>query len=60
MFKEYDRDLNFATDAWMSPNHKAFVALTVHLKKNGHPLCLVLDVVKVAKVSYTLISQSYL
>jgi hypothetical protein len=46
----YDGELNFATDAWTSPNHKAFVALTVHLERNGTPLCLVLDIVEVAQV----------
>jgi hypothetical protein len=49
--KEYDGKLNFATDAWTSPNHKAFVALTVHLEQKGKPLCIILDVVEVAKVS---------
>jgi hypothetical protein len=48
--KEYDGQLNFATDAWTSPNHMAFVALTVHLERNGKPLSMVLDVVEVAKV----------
>ena len=48
--KEYDGELNFATDAWTSPNHRAFVALTVHLEQRGQPLCMVLDVVEVAKV----------
>jgi hypothetical protein len=48
--KKYDGELNFATDAWTSPNHKAFVALTVHLEKNGEPLCMVLDVIEVATV----------
>ncbi|KAF8224421.1 hypothetical protein L208DRAFT_1068198, partial [Tricholoma matsutake] len=47
--KKYDGELNFATDVWTSPNHKAFVALTVHLEQNGKPLCMVLDVVEVAK-----------
>ena len=28
--QEYDGKLNFATDAWTSPNHRAFVAVTVH------------------------------
>ena len=46
----YDGKLNFATDAWTSPNHKAFVALTVHLEQNRKPLCLVLDIVEVAEV----------
>ena len=48
--KEYDGALNFAMDAWTSPNHRAFVAMTVHLKQKGAPLCLVLDVVEVAQV----------
>jgi hypothetical protein len=48
--KEYDGALNFATDAWTSPNHRAFVAVTVHLEQEGVPLCLVLDVVEVAEV----------
>lgn len=48
--KEYKGALNFATDAWTSPNHRAFVAVTVHLEQDGAPLCLVLDVVEVAEV----------
>ena len=50
--KEYDGALNFATDAWTSPNHRAFVAVTVHLEQDGAPPCLVLDVVEVAEVWY--------
>jgi len=42
--------LNFATDAWTSPNHKAFVAVSVHLEHEGKPLAMVLDVVEVAQV----------
>jgi hypothetical protein len=42
--------LNFATDAWTSPNHKAFVAVSVHLEHQGKPLAMVLDVVEVAQV----------
>jgi len=37
--------LSFATDAWTSPNHKAFVAITVHLEHEGKPLLL--DLVEV-------------
>lgn len=44
--------LNFATDAWTSPNHRAFVAITVHLEHEGEPISLLLDVVEVAKVSH--------
>jgi hypothetical protein len=49
--QEYDGKLNFATNAWSSPNHKAFVAVSVHLEHNGEPISMVLDVVEVAKVS---------
>jgi hypothetical protein len=48
--KEYNGDLNFATDTWTSPDHGAFVAITVHLKQNRLPLCLILDVIEVAQV----------
>ncbi|KAF9440775.1 hypothetical protein P691DRAFT_612960, partial [Macrolepiota fuliginosa MF-IS2] len=47
--KEYDGQLNFATDAWTSPNHKPFIALTVHLEHNGAPLCLILDIMEVVE-----------
>jgi hypothetical protein len=45
----YDGKLNFATDCWTSPNHCAFMAVTVHMEVRGMPLCLLLDVVEVAK-----------
>ena len=48
--QEYEGRLNFATDAWTSPNHQAYVAVTVHLEKDGKPLGMLLDVVEVAKV----------
>jgi hypothetical protein len=47
--KEYDRALNFATDAWTSPNHKAYVAFMVHLEHEGIPMSMLLDLVEVAK-----------
>lgn len=47
--QEYDGKLNFATDAWTSPNHKAFVAITVHLEHEGKPLTMLLDLVEVPK-----------
>ncbi|KAG2139343.1 hypothetical protein DEU56DRAFT_972441 [Suillus clintonianus] len=50
MLQEYDGELNFTTDAWTSPNHKAFVAVSVHLEHQGKPLAMVLDVVEVAQV----------
>src|SRR5215472_1696073 len=36
--------LHFATDAWTSPNHRAFVAWTVHFEYQGHMLALLLDI----------------
>jgi hypothetical protein len=40
--------LHFGTDAWTSPNHRAFVAVTVHFEQKGVPISLLLDVVEVA------------
>jgi hypothetical protein len=47
--QEYEGALSFATDAWTSPNHKAFVAVTVHFEIGGEPSCMLLDIVEVAK-----------
>jgi hypothetical protein len=47
--QEYKGKLNFATDCWTSPNHHAFIAITVHLEFNGTPMCIPLDVVEVAR-----------
>ena len=47
--KEHEGDLSFATDTWTSPNHKAFVAVTVHFEANGTPMCILLDLVEVAE-----------
>ncbi|KDQ54145.1 hypothetical protein JAAARDRAFT_136038, partial [Jaapia argillacea MUCL 33604] len=51
MMREYKGQLSFATDAWTSPNHKAFVAVSVHLEHSGKLLCIILDIVEVAAVS---------
>ncbi|KAF8325140.1 hypothetical protein F5887DRAFT_823745, partial [Amanita rubescens] len=48
MLQKYEGRLSFATDAWTSPNHRAYVAITVHLVHNGRPLSMVLDIVQVA------------
>ncbi|KAI0267519.1 hypothetical protein BGY98DRAFT_881633, partial [Russula aff. rugulosa BPL654] len=49
ILKGQEGTLSFATDAWTSPNHKAFVAVTVHFEKKGVPICMLLDIVEVAK-----------
>ena len=46
--QEYDSNPNFATDAWTSPNHKAYVAFTVHFERDGYPISMLLDIVEVA------------
>ncbi|KAI1783386.1 hypothetical protein LXA43DRAFT_903694 [Ganoderma leucocontextum] len=48
MLQEYDGKLNYETDTWTSPNHRAFVAFTVHFEWKGETICLPLDVVEVA------------
>ncbi len=50
ILREYEGKVSFATDAWTSPNHHAFMAVTAHLEHNGDPLCFLLDIVEVAKV----------
>ena len=47
--QEHEGALSFAMDAWTSPNHKAFVAVTVYFENNGDPVCMLLDIVEVAK-----------
>jgi hypothetical protein len=41
--------LSFATDAWTSPNHKAYVAVTVHFEEGGVPISMLLDIVEAAR-----------
>ena len=47
--QEYNGKLNFATDAWTSPNHKAYVAITVHFEHNGEAMAMLLDLVEVPR-----------
>jgi hypothetical protein len=47
--QEHDGALNFAIDAWTSPNHKAYVAVTVHYQKDGVLIAMLLDLVEVAE-----------
>ena len=37
------------TDAWTSPNSKAYIAVMVHFKLKGKMIAMLLDIVKVAK-----------
>jgi len=47
--KEHEGALSFVMDVWSSLNYKAFMAITMHFKNNGIPICMLLDIVKVAK-----------
>ncbi len=49
MLQDHDGNLNFGTDAWTSPNHKAFITVTTHFEIDGKPVSLLLDLVEVAK-----------
>jgi len=49
MLQDHPGDLNFVTDAWTSPNHKAFIAITIHFKSKGVPISMLLDMVEVAE-----------
>lgn len=50
ILQEYEGELSFATDAWTSPNHRAFVAVTVHFVLKDQPVSMLLDLVEVAEV----------
>ena len=48
--QEYEGRMSFATDAWTSPNHYAYMAVTAHFEVRGEPICIVLDVVELPVV----------
>lgn len=47
LLRDHPGCIHIATDAWTSPNHRAFVAWTVHLEYEGTMLAFLLDVVEV-------------
>ncbi|KAJ7822169.1 hypothetical protein B0H14DRAFT_2370896, partial [Mycena olivaceomarginata] len=57
LLQEHPGQLSFATDAWTSPNHRAFVAWTVHLHHEGNPLSFLLDIIEVPEVRCYLLSH---
>jgi hypothetical protein len=48
--QEHPGRVHFATDAWTSPNHRAFVAWTVHLEYKGEMLAFLLDIAELPEV----------
>jgi hypothetical protein len=47
--QDYEGKLNFATDCWTAPNHRAYTAITMHLEMKGDPITILLDFVEVAR-----------
>jgi hypothetical protein len=47
LLQQYPGRLHFATDAWTSPNHRVFVAWTVHMEHEGRMVTFLLDIVEV-------------
>jgi len=37
------------TNCWTSPNHCAYIAITVHLEHNSEPFLILLDIVELAQ-----------
>ena len=37
-------------DAWTSPHHKAYVAVTIHFEQEGKPVSMLLDKVQLAEL----------
>ena len=53
LLQEHPGRLHFATDAWTSPNHRAFVAWTVHFEYEGGMLSFLLDILELPEVRLT-------
>ena len=45
-FEEHEGKLSFVTDVWTLPNHKVFIAVTVHFENNREPMCVLLNLVQ--------------
>ena len=50
MHQEYNGKLSFTMDAWTAPNHRVFIAFSIHLEHQRVLLSMPLDIVEVAKV----------
>lgn len=57
-YQVYNGKLSITTDAWTSPNHRAFVAICIHLENKGTALMMPLDLVEVDKVQIRLTGSS--
>lgn len=50
ILQDYDGFVGCCTDEWSSPNHRSFMAVTVHLEVKGLSLSVLLDIIEVAEV----------
>ena len=50
LFQDHPGLPHFATDAWTSSNHQAFLMWTVHLEYEGEMLSFLIDVIEVPEV----------
>lgn len=57
-YQVYNGKLSITTDAWTSPNHRAFVAICIHLENKGGALMMPLDLVEVDRVRMALTGSS--
>jgi hypothetical protein len=46
--KALDGSLSFVTDAWTSPNGRAYITMTIHLEIKGNTKSLLLDIMECA------------
>jgi len=46
--QDYEEALSYATDAWTSPNHKVYVAVSIHFEQDGVAVSMLLDIIEVA------------
>ena len=49
-YQDHNGQLSFATDGWMSLNHKAYVAITVHFEDKGVMVAMSLDIIEMAQI----------
>ncbi|KAL1697786.1 hypothetical protein EV121DRAFT_219079, partial [Schizophyllum commune] len=49
ILKDHPGSIHITTDAWTSPNHRAFVAFVAHLSSEGHVLVFLLDIIEVPR-----------
>ncbi|KAJ7598262.1 hypothetical protein C8J56DRAFT_708256, partial [Mycena floridula] len=48
--QEYPGKISFTSDAWTSPNHRAFVAWTAHFQHQGKLVSFMIDIYEVPQV----------